>query len=334
MAQRSNRQKRKKRQARTRARRRGGPGEGRRARPSGEARRRSRHVLALGGEEPGGARRARPARARASGRCAVTIGAIVVGRARRQSADPATSPASRSAARPPADRELHLLRDPAAGDGVGHVERCATGPCSASRRCSRWSILVVALALMTARERVRRCSSAWRSSSPRARCSGSWSRRSRGSRCRSGTRERRRALLDRPARPLRRPGRDAAPEQRRVPALLRDRADRVHRARCSRSTRRASASEFGFIFAECHINYRAPGHYHDDIRTYVWVDRDASARASARRLRDGRRGDDRRRSPRATAGWSATTTSRAGASHSGEMANALRGRTAACRTRT
>ena len=28
--------------------------------------------------------------------------------------------------------------------------------------------------------------------------------------------------------------------------------------------------QFGFIFAECHINYRAPGMYHDDIRTYVW----------------------------------------------------------------
>ena len=27
---------------------------------------------------------------------------------------------------------------------------------------------------------------------------------------------------------------------------------------------------FGFIFAECHINYRAPAFYHDDIRTYVW----------------------------------------------------------------
>jgi acyl-CoA thioester hydrolase len=28
--------------------------------------------------------------------------------------------------------------------------------------------------------------------------------------------------------------------------------------------------QFGFIFAECHINYRAPGHYHDDIKTYIW----------------------------------------------------------------
>src|SRR5215211_1688657 len=31
------------------------------------------------------------------------------------------------------------------------------------------------------------------------------------------------------------------------------------------------AHEFGFIFAECHIAYRAPGHYGDDVRTYVWA---------------------------------------------------------------
>ena len=31
------------------------------------------------------------------------------------------------------------------------------------------------------------------------------------------------------------------------------------------------AQEFGFIFAECHIAYRAPGRYGDDVRTYVWV---------------------------------------------------------------
>jgi acyl-CoA thioester hydrolase len=30
-------------------------------------------------------------------------------------------------------------------------------------------------------------------------------------------------------------------------------------------------NDFGFIFAECHINYRAPGKYRDDVRTYVWV---------------------------------------------------------------
>ena len=29
---------------------------------------------------------------------------------------------------------------------------------------------------------------------------------------------------------------------------------------------------FGFIFAECHINYRAPGVYQDDVRTFIWVD--------------------------------------------------------------
>jgi acyl-CoA thioester hydrolase len=29
--------------------------------------------------------------------------------------------------------------------------------------------------------------------------------------------------------------------------------------------------EFGFIFAECHINYRAPAFFGDDIRTYVWA---------------------------------------------------------------
>ena len=28
--------------------------------------------------------------------------------------------------------------------------------------------------------------------------------------------------------------------------------------------------QFGFIFAECHIAYRAPAFYRDEIRTYVW----------------------------------------------------------------
>ena len=31
------------------------------------------------------------------------------------------------------------------------------------------------------------------------------------------------------------------------------------------------AQDFGFIFAECHIAYRAPGRYGDEVRTYVWV---------------------------------------------------------------
>ena len=31
-------------------------------------------------------------------------------------------------------------------------------------------------------------------------------------------------------------------------------------------------SAFGFIFAECHIAYRAPAFYGDEIRTYVWPD--------------------------------------------------------------
>ena len=30
--------------------------------------------------------------------------------------------------------------------------------------------------------------------------------------------------------------------------------------------------QFGFIFAECHIAYRAPAFYGDEIRTYVWPD--------------------------------------------------------------
>ena len=29
--------------------------------------------------------------------------------------------------------------------------------------------------------------------------------------------------------------------------------------------------QFGFIFAECHINYRAPAFFDDVIRTYVWI---------------------------------------------------------------
>jgi acyl-CoA thioester hydrolase len=28
--------------------------------------------------------------------------------------------------------------------------------------------------------------------------------------------------------------------------------------------------QFGFIFAECHINYRAPAHFGETIRTYIW----------------------------------------------------------------
>ena len=39
--------------------------------------------------------------------------------------------------------------------------------------------------------------------------------------------------------------------------------------------------EFGFIFAECHIAYLAPGHYGDDVRTYVWV---SEVRRSAMRI--------------------------------------------------
>jgi acyl-CoA thioester hydrolase len=31
-----------------------------------------------------------------------------------------------------------------------------------------------------------------------------------------------------------------------------------------------SRSAFGFIFAECHIAYRAPAFYGDEIRTFVW----------------------------------------------------------------
>jgi acyl-CoA thioester hydrolase len=33
-----------------------------------------------------------------------------------------------------------------------------------------------------------------------------------------------------------------------------------------------SGKAMGMIFAECHINYRAPGVYQDDVRTYIWVD--------------------------------------------------------------
>ena len=28
--------------------------------------------------------------------------------------------------------------------------------------------------------------------------------------------------------------------------------------------------QFGFIFAECHISYRAPAFFGDEIRTYIW----------------------------------------------------------------
>ncbi len=31
-----------------------------------------------------------------------------------------------------------------------------------------------------------------------------------------------------------------------------------------------NSNEFGFIFAECHINYRAPAFFGDEIRTFIW----------------------------------------------------------------
>jgi acyl-CoA thioester hydrolase len=40
-------------------------------------------------------------------------------------------------------------------------------------------------------------------------------------------------------------------------------------------------SQFGFIFAECHIAYRAPAFYGDDIRTFIWP---AELRRSSLRL--------------------------------------------------
>ena len=39
--------------------------------------------------------------------------------------------------------------------------------------------------------------------------------------------------------------------------------------------------QFGFIFAEAHINYRAPAFFNDDIRTYVWI---SEIRRSAMRV--------------------------------------------------
>jgi acyl-CoA thioester hydrolase len=31
-----------------------------------------------------------------------------------------------------------------------------------------------------------------------------------------------------------------------------------------------SRTQFGFIFAECHIAYRSPAHFGEEIRTFVW----------------------------------------------------------------
>jgi acyl-CoA thioester hydrolase len=31
-----------------------------------------------------------------------------------------------------------------------------------------------------------------------------------------------------------------------------------------------SRQQFGFIFAECHIAYRSPAHFNEEIRTWVW----------------------------------------------------------------
>jgi acyl-CoA thioester hydrolase len=39
--------------------------------------------------------------------------------------------------------------------------------------------------------------------------------------------------------------------------------------------------QFGFIFAEAHINYRAPAFFADDIRTYIWI---SELRRSAMRV--------------------------------------------------
>jgi acyl-CoA thioester hydrolase len=53
-----------------------------------------------------------------------------------------------------------------------------------------------------------------------------------------------------------------------------------------------SPGRFGFIFAECHIAYRAPAHYNDEIRTWIWP---AELRRSSLRLGFEMRveGDDR-----------------------------------------
>ena len=50
--------------------------------------------------------------------------------------------------------------------------------------------------------------------------------------------------------------------------------------------------QFGFIFAECHITYRAPAFFGDVIRTYIWPSR-AEALVAPARVRDAHRGDDR-----------------------------------------
>jgi acyl-CoA thioester hydrolase len=34
--------------------------------------------------------------------------------------------------------------------------------------------------------------------------------------------------------------------------------------------RPGSRSQFGFIFAECHIAYRSPAHFGEEIRTWIW----------------------------------------------------------------
>ena len=55
--------------------------------------------------------------------------------------------------------------------------------------------------------------------------------------------------------------------------------------------------QFGFIFAECHINYRSPAFFGDEIRTYVWaseirrsairIDFEMVVEADARKVADG-----------------------------------------------
>jgi len=58
------------------------------------------------------------------------------------------------------------------------------------------------------------------------------------------------------------------------------------------SPARPESDPFGLIFAECHINYRSPAHYGEDIRTFIWP---AELKRSSLRLAFEMRveGDDR-----------------------------------------
>ncbi len=98
-------------------------------------------------------------------------------------------------------------------------------------------------------------------------------------------------VLHAAARPLRRPRRDAAHEQRRVPQVLRDCADRLHAPALARARADASAGSSASSSPSATSAYRAPAFFGDMIRTYIWPSelRRSSLRLAFEMRTEGRR---------------------------------------------